>query len=307
MAWRILYIEKPCRLTEKNFQINLSFEKGDIAFPLEDVAAVVIDTPAATLTSALMSAMGKHNIILINCNEKHLPSYISLSSDPNARKVQSENLQLNMTVPLKKRIWQSIVIQKITNQGNCLKLLNIRNYSKILKYAKSVTSGDGENAEAVAANRYFSFLFGSDFARREEDNINIALNYGYSIVRSLTARAFAASGFILSRGVFHHNELNSYNLADDFMEPYRPIIDFIVYNYFRENPCEDEILLSVPKDLKNRLLEVIEYTVFIDGKRHSVRRSSEIMASSFLTALKENDYRLLKTPAFDKAEYYSYE
>lgn len=306
MAWRVLYIEKPCKLTEKNSQINLSFEMGDIDFPLEDVAAVVIDTPIVTITSALMSAMGKNNIILVNCDEKHLPVYMSLSANPNSRKVQCENFQLNMTHPFRKRIWQSIVIQKIINQGNCLKILNNKNYTKIFKYAKEVTSGDGENIEAVSANRYFTYLFGRDFVRREENNINIALNFGYSIVRSLMARSLASTGFILSRGVFHHNELNSYNLVDDFMEPYRPIIDFITYNYFKNNNY-GEITDTVPKDLKRKLLEIIEYTVYIEGKRHSVRRSAEIMAGSFLTALKENDYRLLKTPAFDKLEYYNYE
>ncbi|MBQ0104551.1 MAG: type II CRISPR-associated endonuclease Cas1, partial [Armatimonadetes bacterium] len=245
-------------------------------------------------------------IILVNCDSKHLPIYMSLGTKANSRKVQVENMQLSATEPFRKRIWQSIVMQKITNQGNCLNILDIKGWSKILGYAKKVASGDGDNTEAVAANRYFSYLFGKDFSRRDGNIINIALNYGYSIVRSLTARSLAGSGFLLSKGVFHHNELNAYNLADDFMEPYRPLVDYIVYDYFREN--EDyESLTGIPKELKNRLLGSVEYTVLIDGKRQSVRRSAEIMSGSFQTALSEKDYRILKLPEFDRPELYSYE
>ena len=309
MSWRIVYIDQPCKLSQNNFQLNLKFEKGTIEFPLEDVAVVIIDTPIAIMTSALLSSFGEYNIVLVTCDKTHMPIYICRTMKGNSRQVQAENNQLAMTVPFKKRVWQAIVSQKIANQGRCLHLLGLKGANKILKLSREVVSGDSENAEAVAANQYFTMLFGEDFVRREVNITNIGLNYGYSIIRSLMARSLVGAGFILSRGVHHHSELNAYNLVDDFMEPYRPLVDYIVYKYMEENPPEDmgEVIEELPKELKRELLRVIEYTVYIDGKTQSIRRSTEIMANSFQTAVRVKDYKELKVPFLKEIKLYEYE
>jgi len=236
-----------------------------------------------------------------------MPSYYSQAFCTNSRQVQIQNIQLNLSLPFKKKAWQKIVTQKVLNQAICLELLNIGNPKQIKLLAKDIDSGDSKNIESIAANQYFDMIFGNDFKRRDANTINMALNYGYAIIRSIVARSLCMYGFLLSQGIHHHSELNPYNLVDDFMEPYRPFVDYFVYNllYNIEDDNNESLILS--NSIRKKILEIVEYSILIDNKKQSLRFSTEIMIASYQTACKTGELKLLKTPILTEPKLHSYE
>ena len=137
-------------------------------------------------------------------------------------------MQLQLPRPPAKRIWTSIVRRKIENQASCLQLAGIQGSDYLLSFVNKVRSGDTGNLEGVAAAWYFPRLFGSGFTRSQQRLVNSALNYGYAILRGAIARGLVAHGLLPSLGIFHSSEQNAFNLADDVIEPFRPVIDLIV-------------------------------------------------------------------------------
>lgn len=134
--------------------------------------------------------------------------------------------------PLQKRLWQQVVIQKIRNQALCLQLLELDGHEELLRMCKEVQSGDRTHVEAKAAAYYFRCMYGLGFSRGNDHIINSALNYGYAIIRGMIARSIICYGLEPSIGIFHHSELNNYNLADDMIEPFRPLVDLYVSSHF---------------------------------------------------------------------------
>lgn len=188
-----------------------------------------------------------------------------LNLDGNS--VQSEKFrsQIGATQPLRKQLWQQTVTAKIRNQAALLKERGVER-GNMLKWAKSVKSGDSSNLEARASAYYWKKLFGenSGFNRdRFGDPPNNLLNYTYAILRAMTARALVGSGLLPTLGIHHRNKYNAYCLADDIMEPYRPFADMIVC---RIADSRDD-LFELNTDLKKKLLSVTTTDVVIRGLR----------------------------------------
>jgi CRISPR-associated protein Cas1 len=164
--------------------------------------------------------------------------------------------QISVTLPAKKRLWQQVVKQKITAQANTLKLLD-KTYKPLERLAEQVKAGDPDNLEAQAAQAYWQLLFGPAFRRDVElEGINSLLNYGYAIIRAMVARAIVGSGLHPAIGLHHHNQYNGLCLADDLMEPFRPWVDFKVFQMTQNNPQ-----LPVNKESKIPLLNLLSATV----------------------------------------------
>ena len=197
---------------------------------LDDIDIVIIENQQTTITSALLSNMAKANISVVFVDDKYNPSAISMGLYKNSRTAKIQKAQIKVTKPKHNRLWQSIVYTKIQNQADVLNTLKEDSY--IYSLLPKITSADKSNMEAVAAAYYFKELFGKEFTRNDiEDNRNIALNYGYTILRSSIIRHIIAYGLNPSFGLWHSSELNAFNLADDLLEPFRPIVD----NYVLEN------------------------------------------------------------------------
>ena len=163
----------------------------------------------------------------------------------------SEHTQIGVGEVLKKQLWKQTIEAKIKNQSKLLTKLG-KDGSVLKPYYSNVKSGDSDNREGLAARIYWNSLFGDDFVRdRSLPGINALLNYGYTILRSATARALMGSGLLPSIGIFHHNRSNAFPLADDIMEPYRPYVDEIVY----EMHCKGVVELS--QTAKSSLLHVL--------------------------------------------------
>jgi CRISPR-associated protein Cas1 len=204
-------------------------DTGKVSVPLEDIAAIVIDCPQVSLTSQLLSACAREQIAVITVDETHTPNGVLLSYLPHSRALKIMRSQLDMSQPHKKRLWQNIIQQKLRNQARTLELHDQAAGAKHLYLlADKVRSGDPDNYEGQAAQVYFRKLFDDKFHRAQNRFYNAALNYGYSIVRSALARSLVAYGFLPAFGLHHRNEQNAFNLADDLIEPYRPLVDHFI-------------------------------------------------------------------------------
>lgn len=226
MAWRSVVISKPARLSLKQGALLVEQTQGTASVPLEDIASLVLDNPQITLTTPLLSACAEQQVVVITVNDSHTPNGVFLAHTPHSRAVKVMRQQLGMSQPHKKRLWQLIVQQKILNQAQLLaQYEQSDSVERLLALAERTKSGDSDNCEAIAAQTYFPALFGKSFTRDMSVFANSALNYGYAIIRAAIARSLVSYGFLPAFGLHHRNELNAFNLADDFIEPYRIFMD----------------------------------------------------------------------------------
>lgn len=226
MAWRSVVISKPARLSLKQGALLVEQTQGTASVPLEDIASLVLDNPQITLTTPLLSACAEQQVLVITVNDSHTPNGVFLAHTPHSRAVKVMRQQLAMSQPHKKRLWQLIVQQKIRNQAQLLAQYEQSDAAeRLLALAERTKSGDSDNCEAIAAQTYFPVLFGKAFTRDTSVFANSALNFGYAIIRAAIARSLVSYGFLPAFGLHHRNELNAFNLADDFIEPYRIFMD----------------------------------------------------------------------------------
>jgi len=292
-AWRSILVTKPCRLSVKNLQ--LIYEPHDeetIKVPLEDITVIVIETNQASITTALLSQIAEKNIALFSCDSFHMPNGCFTPFHQHSRLSQIAHIQRDMKLPLKKQLWQKIITQKIINQSELLHYFDKDNMQlEVLK--DKVKSGDSENLEALAARRYCQNLF-KDFLRDQKalDPRNIALNYGYAIIRGAVARSLVAYGLLPTFGVFHNSELNAYNLADDIIEPLRPMVDMVV----KKLEIEDELDVHLGVSVKSALINVLNMQMRLNNENVTLVSICDIMAHSFVKAVKLNDENCLKLP-----------
>ena len=230
MSWRSVMITQPTKLSVQNRQLKITQDE-EWNIPLEDISSIVFETPQISISAKAMSMIADNKIVLYSCDDKHLPNGVFIPFASHSRSLKVIKNQLKMTEAFKKRCWQKIIVQKILNQAEVLRLSDkIKDYKYLENLSQKVNSGDTENKEAIAAKEYFNSLFGNKFNRNYDDIFNASLNYGYSIIRGAIARTIVSYGYIPSIGIHHKSELNSYNLVDDFIEPFRPIVDLWVKN-----------------------------------------------------------------------------
>lgn len=290
MGWRILQLTKPCKLSVKQKQLFYESEDTKTTIPIENLSVVVLETGFVQLTGNVLSEFAANDVVLLSCDASHLPSGTFFPFHNNSRYSEMAHIQVGVSEPLKKRVWQSVVQQKILNQSAVLCALGIEN--SLNEIAKRVQSGDTDNREAYAAQLYWRSLFG-DFTRRDDANIiNKALNYGYAIVRGCMARNIVASGLLPCFGIHHDNQLNQFNLVDDMIEPLRPFVDYYVAK------LNLSAYTDLTPELKNKLISVLICNAGINGETISVLKCAEMMAASLAKAFRQKDSRLLVLPVF---------
>lgn len=287
MAFRSVVVANPARLRSRGEQLII--EREDVvSVPQEDISALIIQSSEVVISSAALANLANAAVPTIICDRSHMPAGVMLPISPHSRQLSMVKLQLNATVPLQKRIWQLIVKRKIRNQAATLAWSGHNDVSTLIEYANSTLSGDSTNREAAAARWYFARLDGG-FRRRDELLLNAALDFGYSIVRSCIARSVVSHGFVPALGIHHCNEYNQFNLADDLLEPFRPIVDaFILQLITPSHEFLDEIKSAIPG--------VIHQRCAVDGRIVSVDTAVATTAASLVTALREKDYRRIKLP-----------
>ena len=193
--------------------------------PLDDVAAVVVHAHGVTCSTNLVVALAERGAIMLLCGRNYAPVAACLPLDGHHAQNGRMRAQWEARKPLSKQLWRNLVVAKIRWQAAVLEA-NGHSASAFELLARRVGSGDPQNVEAQAARRYWPLLMGADFRRdRDAGGINGMLNYGYAILRSMCARAVVAAGLHPSIGVHHANRCNAFALADDLIEPFRPVAD----------------------------------------------------------------------------------
>ena len=299
MEFRAIFIANPAQLSVRKEQLVIR-QTEEITVPMEDITSLMLESQSITISAAALQRLTDHGVTVYFCDEKHMPAALLLPINRHSRQLKALKGQIAMTKPTQKRLWQSVVIAKIRNQAKCLELLNRPRSADLYELARSVRSGDPDNCEAVAAAQYFPSLFGQGFTRGADCLTNAALNYGYAILRGTVARNLVVHGVEPCLGIFHHSELNQFNLADDLMEPYRPLIDL----YVAANICEEDEILT-PK-AKQQLFNLTNYVVCQNGKRYRMISAVGRMAESFARGLTQ-DATTLELPELIPLESYRYE
>ncbi len=282
MIKRTLFFANPVYLSTKNKQLVVTYPDNDLnktpkakrlkefpaenkrTVPIEDIGVVILEHPQITITNKLLEQLTLNNVAVIHCNNQHLP--VGLIMPLNGHSEQSERFrkQIKAGLPLKKNLWQQTVQAKIINQAALLAERNVP-VKNMYQWAKDVVSGDKHNHESRAAVYYWQNLFNlPHFSRsRFGEPPNNLLNYGYAILRSITARALISSGLLPTLGIYHKNKYNAYCLADDIMEPYRPYVDLIVLNIL-DNKANYHELNS---EIETQLASITTIDVIIDNKK----------------------------------------
>ena len=275
MLKKTILLENKASLTTKNQQLVIKTETRESTILIEDIGFLVIDNSEIYLSIAAMNLLIENNSSVIVCNTNHLPNGMFLNL--NSHHIQQEIFknQIDASIPLKKQLWQQTIVEKITNQGILLeKITGNKNAFDFL--SSKVLSGDSSNMEAVAAGQYWKSFFEQKFKReRFGDYPNNFLNYGYAILRAATARALSGSGLLNTLGIHHKSKYNAFALADDIMEPFRPIVDEKVYELMQ---TYDEQELNTL--LKSELLQILTRTVYFKDEKSPLMVALQKTASS---------------------------
>lgn len=258
--------------------------------PIEDLGVVIIDDARATYTQAVFLELLSAGATVMVTGRDHLPVGMMLPIDAHHAQTERHVAQVEASKPVKKRIWQALVRSKIEQQGTVLKAFS-GDHGGLEPMSRRVRSGDPDNLEAQAAQRYWPRLFGPNFRRdRGADDANALLNYGYAVVRAATARAVVAAGLIPSLGVYHSNRSNPFCLADDLLEPFRPYVDWRVRHMLNEGG--DECPSLEDRTTRAMLLSLFNETIIVGGRRTPLLLGLHASASSLCRALTSSDCNL---------------
>lgn len=209
--------------------LTVAFKGEEVGrVPLDDLGAVVATSPATTASCSLLAELATRGIPFVLCGRNYAPAGLLWPVAGHHAQQRRMEAQLEATRTLGKRLWAQLVAAKVRRQGWALARMS-RPAGAFERLARQVKSGDPDNVEAQAARRYWRLLMGGEFRRDPNgDGANALLNYGYTVLRGATARAIAAAGLHPGLGVFHRHPQNAMPLADDLMEPFRPLVDVVV-------------------------------------------------------------------------------
>ncbi len=291
-------IQNPAKLNLSKGQLRLENDEGAFTLPLEDITALILESPQITLSSTLLSECQDKGVAVLTCDKTHMPNGVLLPFQPHSRQSRVARIQQSWSEPLKKRLWQSIVQAKIRNQADCLELAVGANEARRLRaFISRVQSGDPDNIEAQAARDYWPRLFGPEFRRHGGCNTNAALNYGYAVVRAFVARAQVAYGLLPAFGIHHDSELNAFNLTDDTMEVFRPFVDHMVSGLKRDGEIRPEGN-ALPWETRQKLAGAGNMNCLIGGQVHTLANACDLMAAGLVSAIEGKSAALLPLPEF---------
>ena len=235
--WRVVDVAEDDRVLSLS-RGNLKVSDGDRELgriPLSDIQCVLVHGHGAMLSLSLGAALADAGIPLVLCGRNHAPVALSLPVSGNFEQAARLTAQASLSLPRRKQLWRRLVMAKIASQARALEISGCAGHAGLAKFAKAVRSGDPDNVEARAARFYWRRLLGDDFRRDPDgDGLNAHLNYGYTVVRAAMARAVVGSGLTPGLGLHHRSRLNAFQLVDDLMEPFRPLVDHAVRRNWKD-------------------------------------------------------------------------
>ncbi len=279
MSWRTVVVREPAKLDLKLGQMVVRQEKTT-RVNLNEMAVLLIENTAVSLTACLLSELTARKIKVIFCDEKRNPQAELVpyyGSHDSSAKIRA---QIGWPPFVREQVWTEIVREKIKNQAFVLQQCQLPQAALLQEYLTQLLPGDATNREGHAAKVYFNALFGAEFTRSRDIPVNAALNYGYSILLSAFNREITAAGYLTQLGLFHDNMFNPFNLASDLMEPFRPIVDRAVLKMAPEKLESEE---------KTKLIGLLNREVTIAGKRQYLPGAIRIYCKSIFDVLNSED------------------
>lgn len=265
-------------------------DQPKVTRPIEDLGVVIVDDVRATYTQSVFLELLDAGATVLVSGRNHLPVGIMLPLDAHHVQTERHRAQIAAKEPVKKRVWQALIRAKIVQQAAVLTHFT-GGHAGLAHMAGRVRSGDPDNLEAQAAQRYWPRLFGAVFRRdRDADGVNALLNYGYAVIRAAVARAIVAAGLIPSLGVHHRNRSNPFCLADDLFEPYRPYVDWRVKLLMGDETNPPPNLSQ--RETRAALLSLFNETVQVDERRLPLLYAIQAGATSLCRALTGGDRSL---------------
>ncbi|WP_138416614.1 type II CRISPR-associated endonuclease Cas1 [Aquibacillus sediminis] len=300
MGWRVIHVSDVNQLSLQ--QNNLRVVQGDVdvKIPLKDIFALVIEDLTCKLTSRLMIELSKNSVLVLLCNQQYLPECVIHPVSGHFGQHRQMSKQLKWSDTSKQLLWQQIIKRKVINQLVVMKRNQVeaQRIEKMADFYSYIEPGDKSNVEGQAARIYFNSFFDEGYTRSNQDYIeNAALNYGYAILHSAIARTVVAKGLIPGIGIHHKGDRNPHNLASDIIEPFRPIVDYVVVN----TPPPDGYLT---KEYRVKLINLLHSKVLIANKLQTVMRAIEIFLDSIFEFFETGKSEKLKLPNIEKLKLY---
>lgn len=259
MAFRSIVIEKAVKVNLDLNNIVIRYEEEDYWIQLDEISTLIIDDPRCNISLKLLAKLCEKGINVLFTDDSHMPIGTLVTLYNHSRAVKKIDIQIHWQDEEKIYLWTEIVRQKISSQIDTLRILGKREKISVMeKLLADLSRGDITNREGLASRTYFRTLFGDQFKRFDEDIINFALNYIYQIIRSKISQEIVSCGYLPALGICHRSEYNCFNLADDFIEPFRPIVDYFVYILLEKNE-EDYLTPDLKRSLVNILNEKVSY------------------------------------------------
>ena len=286
MSWRTVVISKPSKLDLKMGYLVVRDSESTVRIHISEISVLIVETTNSSITTALLSELIKNKIKVIFCDEKKNPSSELVAyygCHNSSLKIKS---QIKWQEENKKKVWTSVVSEKIYQQAKNLDFFNLPEQASMLYgYIDELKCYDETNREGHAAKVYFNALFGKEFSRSDECPVNAALNYGYSLILSCVNREIVSSGYLTQLGIFHDNMFNSFNLGCDLMEPFRPVID---------KKVKEMDNTTFETEEKREIQTILNNEFVIDGKRQTLINTIKIYTKSVLEAIETGDTSLIK-------------
>ena len=277
MAFRTIEISKPAELHVEKHQLVVMQDEGTVRIPLDDILHITCIGPNIRISTLALSKLNGHGITVMTIDEKYHASGISVPVEGNSRQSMVIHKQIELMGSLKERmLWRDIIEAKIKNQREVLRLVGAKGSQELDHILERLNLENIDECESVAAKKYFQAL-SPGLSRREECPINSKLNYGYAVLRNSIIRSLINKGFQPAIGIHHSNQLNAFNLADDIIEPFRPMVDLMAFY----TECYD---VELSKEERKAMANVLHSYCELNGKKEKLI----VAIDHVIECLKEN-------------------
>lgn len=288
MGFRTLEISREAEIHIRDGQLEVTTKEGVITVPIEDLNQIMVHGANIRLSTMDLSILSQNKVSVMTLDDRYLPTAIVLPFEGHSR--QSKLMHMQVSAPREKylSLWIQIIRKKISNQSKVLSIMGRSGAEKIAEYAQNIAEWNVDYNESLAAKDYFVF-YHEGLNRRTDDPVNSCLNYGYAVVRSAIARKLVATGFHPTFGIHHDNQLNAFNLADDLIEPYRPMVDLAAHEVIGSN-----VILT--KTERRQLANVLHNACIVDDMKVTVMAAIDLMVESLKRIILDSEKAELKLP-----------
>lgn len=292
MAFRTIVIDKATKINLDLNNIVVKYDDESFWISLDEISNIIITDPRCLVSLKLLTELCEKGINLLFTNSSHMPVGALTTLNNNARSSKRIASQILWQAETKEFLWTKILKRKIASQIDTLELLDKTEKKEVLaELLATLESNDPKNREGTASRVYFKALFGPDFKRFNEDIINYVLNYVYQIIRAKIAQEIVAAGYSPNLGICHKSEYNHFNLADDFIEVFRPIVDYFAYKILEKAEAD-----YLTPELKNEIINIVNERIIYNDSKQKIHVVIQYYVQNMLSFLETGDVSKIVFP-----------